>query len=115
ECGQALDAALFEKSMPAADRVIVEKKGLGHFLTALAVVQKHESVGAPRHPAYHRAVARQRAQRLSIFFAEKAAPNHAAIRIPRTPDCKTFLSASQRVGVYSGFHELENQAYRCSR
>src|SRR5271170_343973 len=65
------DTPLLEHSVPAPDRVVVAQEKLGDFLTALASIKKHQGVGAPRHAAEHRAVARQRDQGLSIFFAEK--------------------------------------------
>jgi hypothetical protein len=98
ERGQAFDAPLLEQTAPAADRVVVAQQKLGDLLTALANIQKRHGVGAPRHAADHRAVARQRDQALSIFFAQKAATNHVAMRIPSAARCKRFFPDSQRVG-----------------
>jgi hypothetical protein len=100
ERSQAFEPAPLEQRVPAADRVVVEQKPLRHFLAALAVVQTHERVGASRHAADRRAVARQRDQGHSIFRAEKAATNHTASRIPKAARCKRFLTDSHRVGVY---------------
>jgi hypothetical protein len=46
-----LDPALCEKLAPAADRVVVEQKRFGDFLTAPPGVQKHQGVRTPSHPA----------------------------------------------------------------
>jgi hypothetical protein len=100
EGGQAFDAALLEQSMPFADRVVVEQQNPSHFLAAHPIIQEDQGVRASGHPADPRAVTCERDQSLSILFAEKAATNHAAIRIRPAPRCKRFLPVSQRVGVY---------------
>src|SRR5450631_658939 len=90
EAGQAFDAALFEKIVPAADHVVVEQKNIRHFLAAQTSIQKHQSVRPTRDTARRQAVASQRDQRLAILFAEKAATNHATMRIRPAAKYKTF-------------------------
>jgi hypothetical protein len=51
----------------AADRVVVEQENFGHFLTALAGIQKHQCIRPSRHATDHGTIARQRDQPLAIF------------------------------------------------
>src|SRR6202041_3827606 len=76
EAAEPFDAALLEKLIPAADRVVVEQENFSHFLTAHTLIQQHQGVGAPRHATSRQTIARQRDQRLAILFTEKAASNH---------------------------------------
>src|ERR1700693_2607643 len=71
------------------------------FLTAPPVVQKHQSVGASRHPRRRRTIARQRDQLGPIFFAEKAAPNHLPSRIRQKTKCKKFFRVFNESGYSS--------------
>ena len=71
EAGQALDPTLFKQFEPATDRVVVQQKRIGDFLTAPPVVQKHQGICASRHARGHRPFARQRDQLVAILFAEK--------------------------------------------
>ncbi len=117
EAGEAFDPALFEELAPAADRVVVQQQCTGDLLAVPSIVQKHQAVRAPRHPARRRPVARhvqkhqavraprhparrrpvarQRRKRLAIFFAEEARLNHARIRILPIGKRKKFLPALQ--------------------
>jgi hypothetical protein len=95
EAGQALDPALFEKLAPAADRVVVEQKRMGDFLAVPPVVQKHQGIRAARHATGSRTIARQRDQLAAIFFAQKAALNHALTRIRPSGKRKKFHPALQ--------------------
>src|SRR5271163_3091515 len=99
EAGQAFDAALFEQLVPVADRVVVEQQNLGHFLAAQAFIQPHQRSGAPRHATSRQTIARQRDQRLAILFTEKAASNHAAIRIQPSAKCKLFPDSPMSRGI----------------
>jgi hypothetical protein len=65
----------------AADRVVIEQKRMGDFLTAPPLAQKHQGIRTPRHPATRRRIARQRRKRLANFFAEDARLNPARNRI----------------------------------
>ena len=87
---QAFDPALFEKLAPAADRVVVEQKRLGGLLTAPPFVQKHQGVRTPRHPSRRGPVARQRDQRLAIFFAEETRLNRAT-ESARSENARNFF------------------------
>jgi hypothetical protein len=91
---------LFKEFEPATDRIVVQQKRIGDFLTAPPIVQKHQGVCASRHARDRRPIARQRDQLVSIFFAEKAASNHTNIGIRQTRKFKEFLPRLQRVGVY---------------
>ena len=95
EAGQAFDPALFEEPAPAAHGVVIEQKRIGDLLTAPPGVQKHLGVRTPRHPARRRRIARQRRQRLAIFFAEEARLNHAHSRIRLIAKRKKFVPALQ--------------------
>jgi hypothetical protein len=75
EAAQAFEAALLEKLIPAADRVVVEQENFGHVLTAHTLIQQHQGVGAPRHATSRQTIARQRDQRVAILFTEEAASN----------------------------------------
>ncbi len=57
EAGNALNSALLEELAPAADRVVVEQKRMGGLLTAPPLVQKHQGIRTPRHPARRRRIA----------------------------------------------------------
>ena len=98
EAGQALDLTLFKQFEPATDRVVVQQKRIGDFLTAPPVVQKHQGICASRHARGHRPFARQRDQLVAILFAEKAASNHANIGIAKPENSRIF---------YRDFNELE--------
>ena len=54
EARQALDPTLFKQFEPATDRVVVQQKRIGDFLTAPPVVQKHQGICASRHARCHR-------------------------------------------------------------
>src|SRR5208283_4083112 len=106
EAGQAVEPALFEQLVPAADRVVIEQQNPGHLLAAHAIVQQHQSVGAPRHPTGRQAIASQRDQRPPILFLQKAATNHAPIRIRTPSKSKLFpdFSMSQGIAVSAGYY-----------
>jgi hypothetical protein len=74
EAGNALDPASFEELAPAADRGVVEERGMGG-LPALPLVQKHQ--GRAAGYAASRKPSRERRKRLAIFFAAEARPNPA--------------------------------------
>src|SRR5271170_8387183 len=61
EAAEPFDAALLEKLIPAADRVVVEQENFGHFLTAHTLIQQHQRVGAPRHATGRQTIARANA------------------------------------------------------
>src|ERR1700719_3242212 len=103
EAAEPFDAALLEKLIPAADRVVVEQENFSHFLTAHTLIQQHQGVGAPRHATSRQTIARQRDQRLAILFTEKAASNHAAIRIQPCAKRKLFPDSSMTRGIYHRF------------
>src|SRR5271168_5417582 len=100
EAAEPFDAALLEKLIPAADRVVVEQENFGHFLTAHTLIQQHYGVGAPRHATGRPTIARQSDQRLAILFTEKAAPNHAAIRIQPSAKRKLFPDSPMSRGIF---------------
>lgn len=95
EAGNALDPALFEKLAPAADRVVVEQERMGDLLTAPPIVQKHQGIRTPRHPARRRPIARQHDQLAAISFVEEARLIHARNRIRLIAKRKKFLPALQ--------------------
>ena len=95
-----MQAILQEKLIPAADRIVVEQENFSHFLTAHTLIQQHQGVGAPRHATSRQTIARQRDQRLAILFTEKAASNHAAIRIQPCAKRKLFPELFNELGVY---------------
>src|ERR1700676_2539010 len=91
----ALDPPLFKQFVPATDRVVIQQKCIGDFLTAPPVIQKHQGVCPSRHPRRRRAIARQRDQLAAIFFGEESATNHVPSRIRLTEQCKEFLPSLQ--------------------
>ena len=82
---------VFDPAVLAADRVVIEQKRMGDFLTAPPLAQKHQGIRTPRHPATRRRIARQRRKRLAIFFAEDARLNPARNRIRPIGKRKKFL------------------------
>jgi hypothetical protein len=85
----------------AATRSVGEQQNLGRFLAAQSL--------HPTAPAQWRAasrdqpptIARQRDRRLAILFTEKAAANHAAIRIQPSAKRKAFSRLSNESGYIS--------------
>ncbi len=78
-----------------SERVVVEQKRFGDFLTAPPGVQKHQGVRTPSHPATRRPIARQHDQLAAILFVEETRLNHARNTIRPIGKRKKFLPALQ--------------------
>jgi hypothetical protein len=76
EARQALDTIFLIQLVPGPDRVVVQKQHLGDRLTAHAVVQQHQRVGAARQPVRGGPVAGQLDQVVSRFGVQEAAADH---------------------------------------
>src|SRR6202521_4792372 len=85
----------WDNAISLTDRVVIQQKCIGDFLTAPPVSQKHQGVCPSRHPRRRRAIARQRDQLAAIFFGEESATNHVPNRIRLTEQCKEFLPSFQ--------------------
>ena len=101
EAGVAFDPAVL-----AADRVVIEQKRMGDFLTDPPLAQKHQGIRAPRHPATRRRIARQRRNRLANFFAEDARLNPARNRIRPIGNRKNSLIFNESGYVPLGLANL---------
>ncbi len=84
----------FEKLAPAADRVVVEQKRMGDLLTAPPSSRSTKTSARRVTRAGRRTIARQRDQLAAIFFAQKAALNHARHQNPPNRKTQEFSSGS---------------------
>ena len=98
EAGQALISTSLKQFEPATDRVVVQQKRIGDFLTAPPVVQKHQGICASRHARGHRPFARNAISLLRSSSLRKPP------RIMRTSE---FAKPENSRIFYRDFNEFE--------
>ena len=96
---QTLDPVFLIQLIPSPDRVVVEQQHLGNRLTAHAVVQQHQRVGAPRQAVRSRAIARQLNQVAARFAVQEASAHHPSSRIASRSVGKQFSGFPQSQGI----------------
>jgi len=110
KAGNAFDPALLEQLVPAADGVVVIQQRIGDLLSAPALVQQHQGICTPCHPARRRPLTCQRCERLAIFVAEEARANHKA---NRNPSNRKMQETSAGSSMSRGRTDIDTQPQPC--